>query len=177
MNLEHYRKEAKRLRRAFAAGDPRAFSRAEAALGERSKERFLLSDAQHVIAVERGYRSWPELRRAAEPIGHPRTETVIDTGLEYRPGDAVRVRVVQREHRIWVVDDGVAFDQAGRPRAWQAAADRVHKEFVVNISRHGVISLPVMRGYLSEQEVVRRIAKASLALYQEILDLEGATAG
>jgi hypothetical protein len=40
-----------------------------------------------------------------------------------------------------------------------------------------VISLPVMRGYLSEQEVVRRIAKASLALYQEILDLEGAKAG
>jgi hypothetical protein len=53
----------------------------------------------------------------------------------------------------------------------------VHKEFVVNISRHGVIWLPVMPGCLSEQEVVRRVAKASLALYQEILDLEGAKAG
>jgi hypothetical protein len=33
---------------------------------------------------------------------------LIDTGLEYRPGDPVRVRVVRREHRISVTDDGAA---------------------------------------------------------------------
>jgi len=33
---------------------------------------------------------------------------LIDTGLEYRPGDAARVRVVGREHRISVTDDGAA---------------------------------------------------------------------
>lgn len=31
-----------------------------------SRDRFQLSDAQHVVAVERGYRSWPELKRALE---------------------------------------------------------------------------------------------------------------
>jgi hypothetical protein len=37
-----------------------------------------------------------------------RSEMLIDTGLEYRPGDPVRVRVVRREHRISVTDDGAA---------------------------------------------------------------------
>jgi hypothetical protein len=49
-DLEHERKEAKRLVRAFRAGEPEAVHRAEAVLGARARERFGLSDAQHVVA-------------------------------------------------------------------------------------------------------------------------------
>jgi hypothetical protein len=177
LNLEHHRKEAKRLRRAYADGEPEAVARGSAALGDRAGARFLLSDAQHVIAVEHGYRSWPDLKRAVEstPVEiipeHDRSETILETGLQYRPGEPVLVRVSRREHRIEVSDDGAAFEKAGRAQTWQTAADRVLEQYIVNISRHGVISLPVMP--LGQQQVVQRIAEASLALYQEILDLEG----
>lgn len=137
-------------------------------------ERFQLSDALHVIAREQGYRSWPELKRAAErvPTAPPRIDTTIDTRLEYRPGDPVRVRVVHRGPRIWVSDDGAAFDRAGRPTAWQQAADRVQHEYVVNFSRMGVVSLPVVRVGPPEEEIVRRIAEASRAFYQELLEVQ-----
>ena len=69
---------------------------------------------------------------------------MIDTGLEYRPGDPVQVRVVHREHRIDVTDDGGAVDRAGRPSSWHAAAERVLREFDVNITAAGVVSLPVV---------------------------------
>ena len=182
MNLERCRKDAKRLLRAFNAGEPQALARAGAALGGRARSRFLLSDAQHVIAVEAGYRSWPELKRAAEStdprppasgIGHARSETMLDSGLEYRPGDPVHVRVMRREHRISVTDSGAAIEKAGRPPRWREAAQHVDSALDVNISQAGVISLPVVPAGPGEERVVRRIAEASLELYQELLDLDG----
>ena len=83
----------------------------------------------------------------------------------------MRIRVVRREHRTWVSDDGAAFHMAGRPDAWRDAAARVGQELEVNFSRGGVISLPVVRVGPPEREVVRRIAEASLAFYQELLEL------
>ena len=44
-------------------------------LGERASQRFKLSDAQHVIAVENGYRTWPDLKASA-PV-------TLETALEY----------------------------------------------------------------------------------------------
>jgi hypothetical protein len=177
VNLEHHRKQAKRLLRAVDAGDPGALARARAVLGERAHTRFRLSDAQHVIAVEQGHRSWPLLRRAAEraersPIGgtgQPPGETIIDTGLEYRPGEPVHVRVLRRERRISVSDEGAAFAGAGRRPSWRGAADRLVRKLDVNISRGGVVSLPVVPVGPPTEEVVRRIGAASLAFYQDLL--------
>jgi hypothetical protein len=107
--------------------------------------------------------------RGRQPV---RSQTVLDTGLEYRPGDPVRVRVVRREHRISVTDDGAATEKAGRPPHWREAADRVDRELSVNVSQRGVVWLPVVPVGPSEDRVVRRIGEASLSLYQEILDLE-----
>ncbi len=129
----------------------------------------MLTDAQHVTAVELGFRSWPDLKRTVElasaewsagRIPEARSETVIDTGLEYKSGDPVCVRVVRREHRISVTDDGAAIEKAGRPLRWRQAADRVDQELVVNISQFGVISLPVVRVGRCEEKIVRRIAAA-----------------
>jgi hypothetical protein len=96
---------------------------------------------------------------------------LIDTGLEYRPGDPVRVRVVRREQRVSVTDDGAAIAKAGRPHAWREAADLVGK-LDVNVSRCGVISLPVVPVGSGEEKTVRRIGEASLCLYEAILERE-----
>jgi hypothetical protein len=103
-----------------------------------------------------------------------RSETLIDTGLEYRPGDPVRVRVVRREYRISVTDDGAAAAKVGRPHARRAAADLVGK-LGVNVSRGGVVSLPVVPVGPCEEETVRRIGEASLCLYQTALEREEQT--
>jgi hypothetical protein len=100
-----------------------------------------------------------------------RSDTAIDTGLEYGPSDPVRVRVIRRAQRTDVTDDGGAVQRAGQPRRWRAAVDRALQEFDVNISAAGVVWLPVVPAGPSQSEVVQRIGEASLALYQELLDL------
>lgn len=100
-----------------------------------------------------------------------RTDTLVDTGLEFAPGDPVRVRVVHREQRTLVSDDGAAVMRTGRVRGWPEVARRLARELVVNISRQGVVSLPVVRVGPSEAEIIHRIGEASLALHQELLEL------
>ena len=173
MNLEHCRKDAKRLLRAVSAGDPDALARARAVLGERVHQRFALSDAQHVVANERGYRSWPVLtRETPEPEPAPaRAESIVDTGLEYRPGDPVRVWVLCRERRVSVSDHG-AVQKAGTPPGWKRACAPVHAELDVNITRGGVVWLPVVAVGPSEEDVARRIGLASLIFFQALLELD-----
>jgi hypothetical protein len=100
-----------------------------------------------------------------------RTATQVDTGLRFLPHTPVMVRVTRREHRIDVSDDGAAIDLAGHPHGWRDAARRIGQEFVVNVSRRGVVSLPVVPAGPSEAEIVKRIGQASLAFYQELLEL------
>jgi hypothetical protein len=109
-------------------------------------------------------------------VGTPssgRTQALLDTGLEYQPGDPVRVRVIHREHRATVTDDGAAAARAGRPQAWREVAVRVERELDVNVSRRGAVSLPVVPAGPSEPEVIARIAAASLAFYEDLLELTG----
>jgi hypothetical protein len=47
------------------------------------------------------------------------------------------------------------------------------RELDVNVSRHGIVGLPVVRVGPSEEAVRRRIAQASLTLFHELLDLSG----
>ena len=59
---EYYRKQAKHLLRSYEAGDAAARDRAAEVLGDRAAGRFLLSDAQFVLAQEHGFRTWAEFR-------------------------------------------------------------------------------------------------------------------
>jgi hypothetical protein len=109
-----------------------------------------------------------------------RTQTVIDAGLEYRPGDPVRVRVLgggggvgRRARPTSVTDDGAAISKAGRPPRWREAAHRLERELDVNFSHRGVVSLPVVAAGPGVEAIVARIAAASLAFYQELLELDG----
>lgn len=61
-DLEYYRKQAKHLLRSYEAGDAAARDRAAEGLGDRAAGRFLLSDAQFVLAQEHGFRTWAEFR-------------------------------------------------------------------------------------------------------------------
>jgi hypothetical protein len=103
-----------------------------------------------------------------------RAESVVDTGLEYRPGDPVRVWVLRRERRVSVSDHGAALEKAGAVSGWRCARDRVHAELDVNISRGGVVWLPVVAVGPSERDVAHRIGRASLIFFQELLELERA---
>jgi hypothetical protein len=100
-----------------------------------------------------------------------REDAVITTGLEYRPCAPVRVHVVHRWHRTTVDDGGAAVELAGRPAGWSSVGERLARELGVNVSRGGIVSLPVVRVGPPEHEVVRRIAEASRALFQELLEL------
>lgn len=64
--VEQYRREAKALLRSVHHGDEVAKQRAGAALGDRFRDRFVLADALHVLALEHGYRSWPAFKQDAE---------------------------------------------------------------------------------------------------------------
>ena len=170
MNLEHCRKDAKRLLRDVHAGDADALARARAALGERMRHRFALSDAQHVVATERGYPSWPVLSR--EVAAPARAESIVATGLEYWRGDPVQVWIVRRERRVSISDHGAALRKAGAEPGWERACARVHAELDVNITRGGVVWLPVVAAGPSEVQVARRIGHASLIFFQELLELD-----
>jgi hypothetical protein len=100
-----------------------------------------------------------------------RGEDSVESSLAYGPGYPVTVRVSHREQAVTVSDEGAAIDRAGAPQGWRLAADRVASELDVNVSRHGVVSLPVVRVGPGEDVIVQRIAEASLALYQELLEL------
>jgi hypothetical protein len=164
--MEYHRKRAKALLRSFQAGEREAARRAEAALGERARQRFLLSDAQYVVAREAGYRTWPELVRT-----EAREETFVESDVSYGDGDPVVVRVRRRGHWIRIDDDGVAVERAGRPPGWLQVAKRVVGEDWLNVNRRGVVfvSAQAARPVAS---LVTRVADRSAALYQALLELD-----
>jgi hypothetical protein len=92
-------------------------------------------------------------------------ESVVDSGLEYLPGEPVLVRVVRREGRVRVGDGARGAALAGRTKVSEDVARQIEAEFVVNVSRRGEIFLPGER-------FVERVAQASLALYEELLEGE-----
>ena len=90
---------------------------------------------------------------------------VVDSGLEYLPGRPVLIRVVRREGRVRVSDEARGVELAGRTKVPEDVARQIEEEFVVNVSRRGEVFLPGER-------FVERVAHASLALFEELLDLE-----
>jgi hypothetical protein len=189
--MEFHRKQAKALVRAYRAGEREAVARAERVLGERARQRFLLSDAQHVVAREQGHRSWPELRRSLAGLSAGRLgaieaaldaarrgwgelgEVVLDGGIAYVEGDPVQVYVRKRGHRYRLDDRGGAIERAGRPFGWHEVARRVAEdEHWLNLSRDGVVLVPAVEGGLYLPSLALRVADASVAVYQEVLELD-----
>jgi hypothetical protein len=176
-DLEHYRKQAKALVRAFGEGDADALERAGAVLGDRARQRFQLSDAQYVIAAEHGHASWANFRHACETTGLDglaeveRGEIVLRSELRYTEGRPVEVFVRKRMHRYAIDDGGAAVQLAGKPEGWFAVAEEVVEELSLNVNRRGVVFVGTVYPRMLEG-LVSRVAEASLAVYEELLGLE-----
>ena len=182
MDVNYYRKQAKSLVRGFRAGDPEVVERVERVLGERARRRFQLTDAQYLIAAENGHRSWVEFRRTIEPSpldpleelrSVERGEVVIDSGLWYTEGEPVQVFVRKRLHRYDLSDEAAAVRLAGKPPGWLDVAERVvTDEFWLNVNRRGVVFVPAVEGGMDRAWLTRRVAEASLAVYDALLELD-----
>jgi len=66
----------------------------------------------------------------------------------------------------YVIDSGLAYGP-GDPVLVRVR----HREQAINVSRHGVVSLPVVSVGPGETAIVARIGEASRALCQELLEL------
>jgi hypothetical protein len=176
-DLEHYRKEAKGLVRRYAAGEANAVARAHAVLGARADDRFVLADAQYVLAVEHGHPSWAAFKQAFEPtglgalLGLERGEVVLDSSLRYTEGRPVEVAVKKRIHRYSIGDAGAAVALAGKPRGWLPVAADVVEEFSVNVNRRGVVLVGTVYPEMLAR-LVGQVARASLAVYEALLELD-----
>jgi len=165
MDLEAYRREAKRLVRAHRAGDEAVLARAAGLLGAR--ERFLLSDAQHLLARESGYRTWAELRRALPD------EWTVDTGLRYGPDEPVRIRVRRRGNRYDLDDDGDAVRLGGKAPGWREAGERAVEP--MNLARNGTVFVPAVEGSFPDRDIdalARRLGESARAVYDALVELE-----
>lgn len=100
-----------------------------------------------------------------------RTDATVTTALAYTPGDPVTVTVSRRAQRTSVSDGGAAITRAGAPAGWPAVAAQLERERDVNITRQGAVWLPVVAAGPGEPAIIERIAEASLALYQDLLEL------
>ena len=69
MNLDHIKKQAKRLLRGLQKQDPQALERYRVALSRPAPAEPKLADAQHALALEYGFTSWPRLKAYVESIG------------------------------------------------------------------------------------------------------------
>jgi hypothetical protein len=101
-----------------------------------------------------------------------RVETARETALEYRPGEHVVVTVLHRERRLSVTDRGAGLRKAGSPPGWRDVAARIVRELDVNVTRRGEIWLPVVAVGPGLESVTDRVAAASQALYQDVLELQ-----
>jgi hydrogenase maturation factor len=86
------------------------------------------------------------------------------------------VVVKRRERRVAVTDEGSAVALAGAPPGWRKVARRIELDYVVNVTRNGTVWLPV-QGRFNVEEIEERIARASLALYQDLLELQNGVTG
>jgi len=94
-NLDHLKREAKALQKAFEQGDTDARLRIHEILGDRAAIK--LSDAQRVIAREYGFPTWARLRdHIRESVGGE--EAVAAFLRAVNEQDAQRAKRVLREH-------------------------------------------------------------------------------
>jgi hypothetical protein len=183
--LDALRRDARLLRRAVARGDVRARERAAAVVGPRVDDRFVLADALHVVARESGAPSWPALvgsvRRGPIRAGLDEeadesgvAEIDVETGLRFPDGAPVTIAVRRRGRRLMLDDHGDAVTKSGRPRGWADAAERAVEPSHMNLARTtGKVFVPAWdddRGDL--EELARRLARASLDVYEALLELE-----
>jgi hypothetical protein len=181
--LNTLRREARSLQRAAAAGDPVARQRAAAVLGARADARFLLANALHVVARERGASSWPALvaeakrGRIATALDEAldadgRAEIEVDTDFAYPDGSPVVIAVKRRHHHVLLDDRGEAVRRAGRRTGWRDAAERAVLREGMNLAPEtGAVFVPGVIGR-DLDGLALRLARSSLDVLEVLFELE-----
>ncbi|MCP9485605.1 MAG: hypothetical protein MSC30_07070 [Gaiellaceae bacterium MAG52_C11] len=165
MSLNVYRRDAKALVRAFRVGDPIAVARAERAMGSRVRARFVLADAQHVVALESGFRSWRDLRqRFLTELDHSAAVAAATARSRFR------VRARRRGYLVRLDDAGAAVAASGKPPGWLEVAREVVEMHSLNINRAGVIFVGV-RYDRDVVELASRLADTAAHVYEALLEL------
>jgi len=160
-----------------------AHGRAQRVLGAKARERFVLADALHVVARERGAASWPALV-AEQRLGPIRTalddaldengcaEIEVETDLTYPEGAPVVLAVRRRQSTLLVHDRGEAVRRAGRRTGWRHAAERAVEPTGMNVSGStGVVFVPAHLGRNLEW-LALRVAQASIDVLEAIVELD-----
>jgi Ankyrin repeats (many copies) len=97
-------------------------------------------------------------------------DEVRDSGLTYRPGRPVRIRVRVRGTQVDVDDMGGAVAVAGMPAGWHEVAERVVAELNWNVRRNGVVCMQAPRGRRLAW-IIDCTAEASAAMCDAILEI------
>jgi hypothetical protein len=102
-----------------------------------------------------------------------RVELTLETGLAYAEDRPVQIVLRKRGRRYDLSDEGRAAQLAGRPRGWrERAREVVELGYDLNVSRSGAVFVPAVEGGTDLSWLADRVASASLALYDGLLDLE-----
>jgi hypothetical protein len=107
--------------------------------------------------------------------GRETAEAVVQSALEYTPGEPIRVRVRKRGHRYDLDDDGRAVALVDRPRGWLDVADDVVAETGLNVNRAGLVFVSAVEGRDLGALAVK-VAEASRGVYAELLEHRDAVA-
>ncbi len=96
-------------------------------------------------------------------------ESIVDTGLTYRGGEPVLIRVRRRGRRYDIGDDGVAVWLAGKPVGWLARVESLVEFDGFNVNRRGVLFVPVVQGR-DIAALAFRLAETSRTVYLTLLE-------
>lgn len=96
-NLEHLKKQAKELLSQFQQGDAAAIQRFGSLASSPAPEKAKLADAQHLIAREYGFASWPRLKQQVESLARtPEPAEMLTAAI--RVSDAGKTARLLRDH-------------------------------------------------------------------------------
>ena len=81
-----------------------------------------------------------------------------------------------RTREAWVhfSDEARGVEAAGRPAGWLPVAQQVVRDLDLNVNRRGVVFVasPLSRPLAWRRSLERRVADASIAVYEALLELD-----
>jgi ankyrin repeat protein len=138
-SLEQLRNQAKDLLRAHRAGDPQAAARVAV---HEPGEPLKLTGAQHVVAREHGFPSWPRLKAYVERVAAhgPDLEHAYHEDLDYYEGRAYGLHASARDGTESAI---AAFERLNAPVSESGARTVVAR-------RHGFASWTALRRHVAD---------------------------
>ncbi len=128
-NLEHLKKQAKELLRDLQQGDPAAIERFGSLASPSARANAKLADAQHVIASDYGFASWPKLKEHVEAVTHALTPAEL-LSAAVCASDANKVARVLEEHSALKTQINEPMANYGDMQALLAAVQRSDRKTI-----------------------------------------------